>query len=131
MSQHITEILSGVYERWAKGDFRTADILDPHVLMVQRPGFPEAGTYLGPEGVAEYMRLFLEPWTRITIEAQEIIEVGDSAVVPVHQRAQGTQSGAATEFAYFHVWTFRGEKAIRLEVFRERGEALEAVGLSE
>ena len=31
----------------------------------------------------------------------------------------------------FHVWSFRGERVIRLECFRERGEALAAAGLGE
>lgn len=31
----------------------------------------------------------------------------------------------------FHVWSFRGERVIRLECFREPGEALAAAGLGE
>jgi hypothetical protein len=38
-------------------------------------------------------------------------------------------SGTPTEFRYFQVWTFRGAKAVRLEGFREREEALAAAGL--
>ena len=52
-------------------------------------------------------------------------------VAAVVQRGVGDGSGAATEFRYFHVWSFRGGKAIRIENFRRRAEALEAVGLSE
>jgi ketosteroid isomerase-like protein len=95
------------------------------------PGFPDAGTYLGPEGVAEYTRGFLEPWSRITIDAEEISEAGDSVVVAVWQRGTGTGSGAVTEFRYFHVWSFRGSRVIRFETFRERAEAIEAAGLRE
>ena len=49
----------------------------------------------------------------------------------VLQRGVGDGSGLATEFRYFQVWSFRGRKVIRLENFRERAEALEAVGLGE
>jgi ketosteroid isomerase-like protein len=52
-------------------------------------------------------------------------------VAAVRQRGVGSGSGAATEFRYFHVWSFRGAKVIRLENFRERAEALEAAGLPE
>jgi hypothetical protein len=52
-------------------------------------------------------------------------------LVGVLQRGVGDESGAATEFRYFQVWSFRGRKVIRLENFRERAEALEAVGLRE
>ena len=131
MSQENVEAVRGVYERWAEGDFRASvDLFDPHVLLVMRPEFPDAGTYLGVEGIARYTRGFLEPWTRITIEAEEIADAGDSLVVAVRQRGVGSGSGAETEFRYFHVWSFRGGKVIRLETFRTRAEAREAAGLS-
>lgn len=132
MSQQNVEVVRDVYERWSQGDFRTSvDVFDPLVLLVMRPEFPDAGTYLGPERMAEYTRGFLEPWTHITIEAEEIIDAGDSVVAAVLQHGVGSGSGAATEFRYFHLWSFRGRKVIRLETFRERAEAMEAVGLPE
>ena len=69
--------------------------------------------------------------TRLTIEAEEIMDAWDSVVVAVLQRGVGGGSGAATEFRYFHLWSFRGPKVIRLENFRHRAEALEAAGLRE
>jgi len=130
MSEENVDAIRGVYERWSEGDFRAgADLFDPLILFVMRPEFPDAGTYLGPEEVARYMRGFLEPWAEITIDAEEISEVGDSVVAAVVQRAAGTASGAATELSYFQVWTFRGDKVIRFETFREREEALQATGL--
>jgi ketosteroid isomerase-like protein len=132
MSQERVDAVRSVYERWSEGDFRAAvDLLDPLVLFVMGPEFPDAGTYLGPEGVAEYTRGFLEPWEQITIDAEEIADAGDSVVVGVCQRGTGSGSGAATEFRYFHVWSFRGRRVIRFETFRKRAQALEAAGLPE
>jgi ketosteroid isomerase-like protein len=125
------EIVQRVYDHWGRGDFVTADVLDEHAVMVVRPEFPDTGAYLGIEGFAEYTRGFLEPWSRIAIEAEEIIPAGDSVIVAVRQHGEGDASGAVTEFRYFHLWTFRGGKAIRLETVRERDEALEAVGLTD
>jgi ketosteroid isomerase-like protein len=124
------EALDSVYESWGQGDFRsTADLFDRHVLFLMGDGLPDSGTYLGVERLAEYMRGFLEPWARITIEAEEVAEAGDSVVVAVVQRGVGHGSGAATELRYFHVWTFRGGRVIRLETFRDRAEARGAAGL--
>ena len=132
MSQKNVDTIRAIYGRWSEGDYRASvDAFDPDVLLVMRPEFPDAGVYLGVEGVAEYTRGFLEPWKQITIEAEEIVVAGDSVVVAVRQRGVGAGSGAATEFAYFHVWSFRGHKVIRFETFRERAQALEATGLSE
>jgi ketosteroid isomerase-like protein len=130
MTEGNVEAVRGVYERWSQGDFAASnDVLDPLVLLVMRPEFPDAGTYLGVDRVRDYTRGFLEPWTRITIEAEEIAEAGDSVVVAVRQSGSGSESGVETDFRYFHVWTFRGGKAIRLETVRERDDALRAVGL--
>lgn len=132
MSQENVEAIRAVYERFSEGDFGASlDVVDPLVLLVMPPEFPDPGTYLGLERLAEYTRGFLEPWTRITIEAEEITAAGDSVIVSVRQRGVGRESGAETEFRYFQVWSFRGGKAIRLENFRERSQALEAVGLRE
>ena len=129
MTADNASIVRSVYERWSEGDFTTQDVYDPNVVLVMRPEFPDTGVYVGTEGVADYTRGFLEPWSRITIEADEIMVAGDSVVVAVRQRGTGSASGAATEINYFHVWTLRGGKAIRLESIRERAEALAAVGL--
>jgi uncharacterized protein len=129
MSDQNVDAVRRIYEGWRVGDFRVGvELLDEHVELVMRPEFPDAGTYHGPEGVREYMRGFLEPWTRITIEADELIGAGDCVVVAVHQRGVGRGSGAATGFRYFHVWTFRAGKVIRLEMFRDRAGALAAAG---
>jgi ketosteroid isomerase-like protein len=78
------------------------------------------------------MGKFLEVWERVTVEASELIEAGDSVVVKVIQRAVGKGSGVEpAEMEYFHVWTFRGGKVIRLDVIRSREAALEAAGISD
>jgi ketosteroid isomerase-like protein len=131
LAGEAVEAIRPVYERWAGGDFGVdRDLFDPEMVLVMRPEFPDAGVYVGLEGLAEYSRGFLEPWTRITIEAEEMIEAGDSVVVAVRQSGVGSSSGAATELSYFHVWTLRGGRVIRLESIRERPQALAAVGLS-
>lgn len=119
-----------MYARWSEGDFRSsAELYDPLVLFVMGPGFPDAGAYLGVDRVAEYTRGFLEPWSRIAIQAEAIAEAGDTVVVSVLQRGVGKESGAPAEFRYFHVWTFRGPRVIRLESFRDRDQARMAAGL--
>jgi ketosteroid isomerase-like protein len=53
MSQENVEIVRAVYEQWSKGDFRaSADLLDPHVVLVLGPEFPDAGMHSGVEAAA-------------------------------------------------------------------------------
>ncbi len=132
MSQERVEIVRAVYEQWSEGDFRaSADLLDPHVVLVLGPEFPDAGMHSGVEAVAAYTRGLLEPWTHFTMEAEEIIAAGDSVLAAVRQRGVGSTSGVPTVLSYFTLWTFRGRKVIHIESFRERAEALKAAGLPE
>ena len=131
MANENTETIRAIYERWAEGDFTAGpEHFDSNLVFIMRPEFPDSGTYVGPEQVAGYMRIFLEPWEWINIEATEIIEADDSVVVAVTQRGLGMASRVETDFSYFNVWTFRGSLIIRFETFREREEALAAVGLA-
>lgn len=132
MSQENVEAVRGVYEEWRSGNFRAGvDLYDPLALVIQGPEFPEAGAYLGLDGIGRYMRSFLEAWERVTIEAEDLVDAGDSVVAAVVQHGIGRESGAATDLRYFQVWSFRGPKVIRLEVIRERAAAFQAVGLQE
>jgi ketosteroid isomerase-like protein len=121
-----------IYEGWRQGDFRSGvDLYDPLILLVQGEGFAEPGPYLGTEGVRRYMTTFLEAWERVTIKADRLTEAGDSVLAEVTQRAVGRESGATpAEWTYFQLWTFRADKVIRLDVIRDRDEAIAAAGLS-
>jgi ketosteroid isomerase-like protein len=124
------ERIEEVYAHWAEGDFRgvAAELFDQHVLFLQH-GFPDPGPYHGVGALRDFTKDFLEPWSRVRIKAEELIEAGDTVVVAVVQRAVGEGSGASAELRYFAVWSFRGDRVIRLENFRERAQALDAAGL--
>lgn len=130
MSRGHVETLRGVYDEWARGNFRAGeDLWDRDAVFIMRSEFPDAGAYHGPEGVIHYMRGFLAPWNDLTITAKEFLDAGDSVVVAVRQHGIGRESGTPVELLYFHLWTFRGSAAIRWEAIRTRAEALEAAGL--
>jgi ketosteroid isomerase-like protein len=130
MSEQQVRAVRAVYERWARGDFAASlDVFATDVVFALPPPFPEAGTYRGLERIKEYTREFLEPWTHITIDAEELTETDDTVLAAVVQRGAGDLSGAVTEFRYYQVWWFRGGKVVRLENFRERADARAAAGL--
>ena len=134
MSQTNVETLRAVYEEWANGNFRASeDLWDQRALYIpaRTPDTPDTGYYLGPEAIREFMREWLKAWTRLTIAAEEFVEAESHVVVRARQQGSGRESGVAVDMLHFHVWTFRGRKVTRFEVFQTRAEALEAVGLSE
>jgi ketosteroid isomerase-like protein len=131
VSQDRVDIVRSVYDHWREGDFQTPfELFDRKVVFVMPPELPDAGTYLGADALADYTRQFLEPWTHLTIDGHDFVAAGDTVLASVVQRGAGDASGAETEIRYFQLWSFRGDKVIRLENFRDRGDALAAGGLA-
>jgi ketosteroid isomerase-like protein len=96
---------------------------------------PGHGLLSGPHrGVDEVRRAIeeqLEVFDEFVIEADEFHEHGDRVAVPVRQRARGRVSGVGVEIRIGRLWTVRNGKAIRLEVFPAREDALRAANAAE
>jgi hypothetical protein len=129
MSQENLDALKGLYTRWAAGDWSDNSIFDPHAAGVFPDPTPRA--HYGLNALADYMRRFLESWDDVRMEGAAYREAGDSFVVRIDRVATGRGSGVQVEDHAFHLWTFRGRRAIRLEVFDREADALEAAGLRE
>jgi ketosteroid isomerase-like protein len=120
MSEENVAAVRAAYERWAEGDFLGGvDLFDPEIEFILTADFPDSGTYRGPEAVAGYMRHLLEPWERLTIVAEELTDAGDRVIAAVFQSGVGIGSGVPTSVRYFQVWTFSGDRVIRLQNLRE------------
>ena len=131
MSQENVEALRRVYEGWERGDFTTSEsLMEKDIILVVTPSFPTEGVWVGLDGVKQHTAQVLEAWDSLTMAAESYTDVGDSVLVNVLQRGVGAGSGVSTEMRYFQLWSFRGGKAIRLEVIADRAEALAAVGVS-
>jgi ketosteroid isomerase-like protein len=132
VSEENVEVVRRVYERWAVGDFEAgASDLDPRVVFIVEPPFLEPGVYLGAEQVREYMSRFLAQWERYTIELEGIRVAGDTVLAHIHQHGRGKASGLDSELHSFMVFTFRGEKVVRIDNIMDESAALEAAGLRE
>ena len=127
MSHENVEAVRSIYERWGAGDFSAGvELFDEEAVLTLRPEFPDAGEYSGIDAIRKYTRGLLSAWEHLTIEAEEITAVGDRVVVALRQAGVGRSSGVATELRYFQVWSFRGDRVVRIENCRERDEAVEA-----
>ena len=129
MSQENVEALERLYEQWKAGNFSDASLFDPYAVALLPDPTPRPHYGLG--SIGEYMRRFLEGWDDLRMEAESYRDADNTVLVDVRRTARGRNSGAAIDDRVIHLWTFRGPKVIRLEVFEEKSEALEAAGLSE
>jgi ketosteroid isomerase-like protein len=119
MSSQNLIALERIYSAWGDGEFQLDSLLPEDFTLVIGPDVPDTGTYAGHERVAGYMAQFLEPWERLTIAPEEMIEQGDRVLVRVLQSGAGRSSGIATELRLFNLWTFENGAPVQMEAFKD------------
>ena len=124
MSQANLDALERLYAQWSAGDWTDASLFDPYAVGVLPDPAPRP--HYGLEALGTYWRRFLDGFQGVRMEAVSYREAENTILVTVRRLAQGASSGLEVEDRAIHVWTFRGAKVIRLEVFEEESEALEA-----
>ena len=132
--QPRVELLRSFYELWSAGDYVEAATLlfDPEVELVQPPELPGGGgTYHGYEGLQRALNEWLEASEYIHAEAERFALGDDVVVATVRLRSRGRHTGMELDRRIGHLFRFRGERAVRWEVYWSPDEALEAAGLSE
>jgi uncharacterized protein len=108
------------------------DYLDDQFEARLPPDYPEGEpVFRGREGVAQFAAMIRETWDEWHFEPERFLEAGDRVVVFVQIRGKGGASGVPIELESTHVWTIRFGRAVSLQVYRDRTEALEASGLRE
>jgi len=84
----------------------------------------------GRDQVRARLLELLDVW-EVTWQLEEILEVGPDQVLEVnHVRIQGRDGIAMIDRSAL-LWTFDGDKAVRLKFFPSKERALDALGLSE
>jgi ketosteroid isomerase-like protein len=130
MSQENVELVRAFNDAYRRGDWDTvAAYLDPDVLIRTDPRWPEQRLY-GRKAVMAWYRGTQEsmgPDARI----EEIIDLGDRALIRMCWHAQGAHSDAQGEMGYSELNTYREGHLILSEFFLEHEQALKAVGLEE
>ena len=128
------ELLRSFYDRWSAGDYVEAATLlfDPEVELVQPPELPGGGgTYRRYEGLRRALDEWLDAEDYIQAEAERFVLDEDTIVATVRLRSRGRHTGMELDRRIGHVFLFRGDRAVRWEVYWSPEEALEAAGLSE
>jgi ketosteroid isomerase-like protein len=91
----------------------------------------EAKVYRGHEGVREVLEDVFEAFAELHLEISEIRDLEDRIVAIGRLRPRGTGSGAETVSELGYIVDFKNHKAVRLQTYLDRDEALRAAGLSE
>jgi ketosteroid isomerase-like protein len=140
MSQENLELARTGYaamnRAYATGDWQTFTrhleaTCHPEVVLKPSGILPESAEMHGREGILQFAIAQTEAFEEMWIEPQEFIDAGDRVAVPVRLGGRARHTGLDIEFSVVHVWTIRDGKSERLDMFRTKAEALEAVGLSD
>jgi ketosteroid isomerase-like protein len=131
MSAQNVELVRRSVEAFARGDFETAFAShSPDVEWVPSADEPDVSTYRGVAGLHEFAASAAEPWANRfddVMEFEEFIDCGDWVVVPWTARLRGRGSGILVEVAETYAVRVEGLEIVRVEEYRTREEALEAV----
>jgi ketosteroid isomerase-like protein len=139
MSQENVEVMRSIYESFLSED--TSRYTDPSKFAalgfgdeIQLHPDPEAywvgvnEIYRGPEGFAAYVESVTEAFEDYRAEIEDFLEIGDKVVILAIERGRGRGSGADVEMRTAHVWTMRGGKPVRLDLYIDRERAFKDIG---
>jgi ketosteroid isomerase-like protein len=134
MSEKNVEIVRQIYEAFRRRDSEAPykhfapDIewdVSRNAMLV------DTAVYRGHSGVRASFRDLLEAFDFIEYELEQCVDVGPHVLASIHERYRGRGSGVEVDNRHFALWSLHEGKVVRMCVYRDRAEALEAVGLSE
>jgi ketosteroid isomerase-like protein len=112
---------------------RAMGYYDEDVQLVVDPlAFLEGGTFTGRDAVGGWFGNWFatfEPGYRFEVE--EARDLGGVILLVATHRGRGRESGAEVQGRTGYLYTVRGGKIVRVELYRDRAAALEAAGLRE
>ena len=108
------------YEAFARGDMDAvvADMADD-IVWEQAQGLPHGGIYTGLESVrrAVFDPLESEWWEEFAAEPAEFLDAGEHVLVLGRYRGRAKVTGRRLDVPFAHLWTFRGDEAVRFRQF--------------
>jgi ketosteroid isomerase-like protein len=137
MSRENTEIVRGMLEPfdgldavaidWSATEVREAlgsaysDDLELRPLAMGRTGLDEV--YRGVEGLAEYFRVWLEPFREYRLELLDYIDDGERVLVPMRGQGVGSASGVPVTIELTTAYELRDGRIRRIVQFASLDEA--------
>jgi ketosteroid isomerase-like protein len=81
----------------------------------------------GHEQVRRYVEDWIDTFDNLRMEVGDLRAVGDHVVVEVNGHGSGRASGVELHNRYCQVWTLRRGKAVRMDEYASREQALAAL----
>lgn len=110
-----SEIVRALYAAFGRGDIPAVmQALAPDVRWTEAEGFPDGGTYSGPDAVLQnvFMNLGTE-WDAFSASLEELVAAGDTVVSLGLYSGVYKATGKKFSAPFAHVWTLREGKVAR------------------
>jgi ketosteroid isomerase-like protein len=131
MSRENVQIVRATLDAINRGDLDSAFTrLAPDAVLDQSRAIGLTRGVFTAEQFRAIAEEFNSGWESVRYQADEFIEAGEHVVTPFTNRLLG-RDGIELQARGVWVWTIRSGVVVRLCLYQERTEALEAVGLSE
>jgi ketosteroid isomerase-like protein len=99
---------------------------------VGAPEMAEETRFRGRQGFVEAMKRWTEDFDQWSIHLEQLVDAANDRVLGFfNQTATGKGSGVPVKQEYSIVYDFRDGQVVRMRLFLDRADALEAAGLSE
>lgn len=127
MSRENVERVKAGFAAHNRGDIDAlVEFYDPEVVFETLL----LGTHHGNEAIRLIYEENRKTMSGYDVLPVELIDAGDKVVAVAQVVGAGTVSEIALDDSFAFVFTFKGDRVVREQAFRNREEALEAVGLS-
>ena len=94
--------------------------VSPQVRWTEMAGFPCAGTWVGPQAVAENVFTVLgRDWIGYRFELQHLIDGGDQVIGVGNYHGTYRATGKEMQVRVAHVWKLQGGKIVAFEQFTD------------
>jgi uncharacterized protein len=133
LSAQNVEIVRRGFQAFARGDLDAfAAAHDRAIVWTTGADEPDPQTYRGNEGVRRLAADVSEAWVDRFDDVMEFgafIDLGDWVVVPWTARVRGKGSGVPVVLSETYAVRVEGGKIVRVDEYRTRDEAIDAVRL--
>jgi ketosteroid isomerase-like protein len=132
MSQENVELVRESYERFqATGEF-DPELVAPEFVwdMSTFRGWPGQQEYRGVEGARQFLDEWLEAWDDWELSLEDLHDAGGQIVAIVRQQGRSKAAGLPVDMTFAQMFTLRDGKQVRMQMYAQPSEALQAAGLS-
>jgi uncharacterized protein len=127
------ELVRSAFEAWNRGDIdEFTELAAEDIAWLEVSGRPEGGASerFGRDRMRRALESLFDAWESYHLEVERIEKVGDRVVAVVREVARGRSSGLEVDGRWGYLVTVEDGLIVRIEAYRDAGQALRVAGLA-